>query len=94
MLSTIGKTSTLIRAIIELTKYYPDKKILACAPSDAAADVVCKRLAKYFTRAELFRLNWWQRLPAAVPIELIDYCCVQVLQLYYEVIATAAQQHK
>lgn len=44
------------------------------APSDAAADVLCLRLSKYFSTLQLFRLNWWQRLIASVPIEILKYC--------------------
>ena len=39
-----------------------------------AADVLCKRLAKFFTPDEMFRLNWWQRPIAAVPLNLLSYC--------------------
>jgi helicase MOV-10 len=49
-------------------------KILACAPSDAAADVLCIRLSKHFSSLQLFRLNWWQRLIASVPIEILKFC--------------------
>ena len=80
----LGKTSTLIQAIVEVNQRYPRKTILACAPSDAAADVLCKRLSKYYTRDELFRLNWWQRLTASVPVELLDYCCLVVSECMSE----------
>lgn len=69
-----GKTITLIEIIREVFQQNRSVKILACAPSDAAADVLCLRLAKYFSTTQLFRLNWWQRLIASVPIEILNYC--------------------
>ena len=37
-----GKTSTVIEAIHQLRKNNPSCRILACAPSDSAADVICQ----------------------------------------------------
>ena len=39
-----GKTSTIIAAIEEIRARRPELRILACAPSDAAADVIAIRL--------------------------------------------------
>lgn len=78
-----GKTATIINAIISIASAYPAKKILACAPSDTAADVICSRLLKHFKsvgmthqaiQAKLLRLNWWQRVPESVPAELTSLC--------------------
>lgn len=68
-----GKTSTLIEAIVRLHKAHPQKRVLACAPSDAAADVLTQRLKEYYSPKELLRLNWWQRISASVPIEIVNY---------------------
>lgn len=71
----LGKTSTVIEAIVQLLKKCPGKRVLACAPSDAAADLLCSRLSNYFSKDVLFRLNWWQRLPDSLnPTSLISYC--------------------
>jgi superfamily I DNA and/or RNA helicase len=56
-----------------LKSLHPSKKVLACAPSDAAADVICQRLTNYFSNKQLLRLNWWQRLPDSVPINIRNY---------------------
>ena len=37
-----GKTSTVIEAIQQMRRNQPLGRILACAPSDSAADVVCQ----------------------------------------------------
>ena len=59
----LGKTDTLIEAIRRLKIIHPEKKLLVCAPSDAAADVLCDRLSKTkFTNKQMLRFNWWQRL--------------------------------
>lgn len=68
-----GKTSTLIEAIVRLHKKHPQKHVLACAPSDAAADVLVQRLKEFYKPSELLRHNWWQRISASVPIEIIQY---------------------
>lgn len=63
---------------METLKRNPNARILACAPSDAAADVMCKRLiGKGFFPDELFRLNWWQRTVASVHPSLHKYCCLK-----------------
>ena len=38
----VGKTSTVIEAIQQMRRNHPTVRILACAPSDSAADVVCQ----------------------------------------------------
>lgn len=55
-------------------RYFPEKTILATAPSDAAADVILMRLAEFFSPDVLFRLNWWQRSIPSVPIKSLVYC--------------------
>ena len=39
----IGKTSAVIESILQMSIKNPALKILACAPSDAAADVIIER---------------------------------------------------
>ena len=55
-------------SIVEIINQFPFKRILAVAPSDAAADVIVTRLAKAksYTSKEMLRLNWWQRTIASV----------------------------
>ena len=69
-----GKTSVVIETILKVFRESPTKRILACAPSDAAADVICERLAKHLNPAQMLRLNWWQRISASVPVKLRPYC--------------------
>ena len=86
-----------------LKELYPSKKILACAPSDPAADILASRLSEYFHPSQLFRLNWWQRVPSSLNSKLIPYSHVvtsddtQMFELYdasvlnnFEIIVTTA----
>ncbi len=61
---------------MELFHSHPERRVLVCAPSDAAADVICLRLSKYFAPKELFRLNWWQRIHASIALPLLPHCCL------------------
>jgi len=70
-----GKTSTLVAAILNVFKTFgSQKRILVCAPSDAAADVVCRRLIKEFDTSQILRLNYFKRTEQSVPIEIRRYC--------------------
>lgn len=52
---------------MQVGKHRPHEKILICAPSNAAADVLVTRLAAVVhSAAELFRFNSYQRDPATV----------------------------
>ncbi|EIM81952.1 P-loop containing nucleoside triphosphate hydrolase protein [Stereum hirsutum FP-91666 SS1] len=52
-----GKTVTVIEAILQVLKYNPQWKVLACAPSDTAADLLTRRLCSHLSEDKLFRLN-------------------------------------
>jgi len=51
-----GKTITIVEAIIQLTKKDDNIRILACAPSNSAADLIASRLIDNFRTDELFRM--------------------------------------
>ena len=50
-----GKTVTVIECIRQLLAKYPQAKILACAPSNSAADLIAFRLRGHLSTDELFR---------------------------------------
>ncbi|KZT41659.1 P-loop containing nucleoside triphosphate hydrolase protein [Sistotremastrum suecicum HHB10207 ss-3] len=52
-----GKTVTIVEAMLQLVTSRTDVKILACAPSNSAADLITERLAAVLEPRELFRLN-------------------------------------
>lgn len=51
----------------------PNAKILICAPSNTAVDVVVERLAQYVTQGEMLRLVAFSREKSSVPERIIPY---------------------
>ncbi|KAJ7636868.1 P-loop containing nucleoside triphosphate hydrolase protein [Roridomyces roridus] len=51
-----GKTVTIVEAILQLLHRNPDAHILACAPSNSAADLIARKLL-ILGPTQLFRLN-------------------------------------
>ncbi|KIO21487.1 hypothetical protein M407DRAFT_218212 [Tulasnella calospora MUT 4182] len=52
-----GKTVTVVEAIRQILARNPKAKILACAPSNNAADIIADRLCDSLSTAQLLRLN-------------------------------------
>ncbi len=52
-----GKTSTLIEAIEQLLNRDSTARILACAPSNSAADLIAERLLVRVPVDQIFRMN-------------------------------------
>lgn len=73
-----GKTKTLIEAILQLYRENRNARILACAPSNSAADHILDRLtgeeSVRIRKNEIFRLNAIQRPFDDVDPNLIDFC--------------------
>lgn len=51
-----GKTFTIVEAIFQLLRTNSQARILACAPSKSAADLIAERLSAGFNPDQLFRL--------------------------------------
>ncbi|XP_061759269.1 putative helicase mov-10-B.1 isoform X2 [Nerophis ophidion] len=71
-----GKTVTLVEAIKQIVKTQPNCHILACAPSNSATDLLCRRLAesKHVEKRFLYRMYAPSRDPQTVP-ETLKACC-------------------
>ncbi|KDQ59997.1 hypothetical protein JAAARDRAFT_125682 [Jaapia argillacea MUCL 33604] len=67
-----GKTVTIVEAIRQILRENPNAKILACAPSNSAADLIASRLAMLSTQ-ELFRFYAPSRSPNTVPTDLEEF---------------------
>ncbi|OBZ77615.1 putative helicase mov-10-B.1 [Grifola frondosa] len=67
-----GKTVTVVEAIRQILHRNPNARILACAPSNSAADIIAQRLMM-LSRDELFRYNAVSRQVSTVPQELREY---------------------
>ena len=62
----------MVEAIRQVLHRQPRAKILACAPSNSAADIIAERLT-VLTPAEMIRCNAASRDPASVPATLVPY---------------------
>ena len=67
-----GKTTTLVEAILQFVKNKPFMKVLVCAPTNTAADVLCKRLTQMKT-SEMLRLMAYSRNPRDVDPKVVPY---------------------
>lgn len=65
---------TIIEAMRQILDRSPDARILACAPSNSAADILADRLAKGgLPNRDLFRMNAPSRLKETLPLDLKDF---------------------
>ncbi|NXV78175.1 SDE3 helicase, partial [Atlantisia rogersi] len=69
-----GKTVTLVEAIKQVWTCFKDARILACAPSNSAADLLCQRLIKDIAPRHIYRLMASSRSYGDVPAD-IRPCC-------------------
>ncbi|KAG9024583.1 hypothetical protein FRB95_011337 [Tulasnella sp. JGI-2019a] len=68
-----GKTVTIIEAMRQIIRESPSARILACAPSNSAADILAERLTGVLSTRELFRMNAPSRLKETLPMALRNY---------------------
>ncbi|KAF8869388.1 P-loop containing nucleoside triphosphate hydrolase protein [Infundibulicybe gibba] len=71
-----GKTVTVVEAIRQVLDSNRMAKILVCAPSNSAADLIAQRLQR-LTTSQLFRFYAPSRFKDQVPDELLDYTYVR-----------------
>nr|XP_035129894.1 RNA helicase Mov10l1 isoform X3 [Callithrix jacchus] len=71
-----GKTVTIIEAILQVHFALPDSRILVCAPSNSAADLVCLRLheARVLQPAAMVRVNATCRFEEMITDAIRPYC--------------------
>ncbi|KAH9948069.1 P-loop containing nucleoside triphosphate hydrolase protein [Amylocystis lapponica] len=69
-----GKTITVVEAIRQILRADPHARILACAPSNSAADLIASRLSG-LTPSDLFRFYAPSRFKDQVPDDLRRYSC-------------------
>ncbi|NXA05303.1 SDE3 helicase, partial [Sapayoa aenigma] len=69
-----GKTVTVVEAIKQVWTNFEDARILACAPSNSAADLLCQRLITDITPRNVYRLIASSRSYKDVPAD-IRPCC-------------------
>ncbi|NXD77706.1 SDE3 helicase, partial [Halcyon senegalensis] len=69
-----GKTVTVVEAIKQVWTSFKDARILACAPSNSAADLLCQRLIKDIAPRYIYRLMASSRNYQEVPAD-VRPCC-------------------
>uniref|UniRef100_A0A8C4TZI7 RNA helicase n=1 Tax=Falco tinnunculus TaxID=100819 RepID=A0A8C4TZI7_FALTI len=69
-----GKTVTVVEAIKQVWTCFKDAHILACSPSNSAADLLCQRLIKDIAPRYIYRLIASSRSYHEVPAD-IRPCC-------------------
>ncbi|NWU07659.1 SDE3 helicase, partial [Cephalopterus ornatus] len=69
-----GKTVTVVEAIKQVWTCFKDARILACAPSNSAADLLCQRLITDIAPRNIYRLIASSRNYKEVPTD-IRPCC-------------------
>uniref|UniRef100_A0AAA9SQJ7 RNA helicase Mov10l1 n=1 Tax=Bos taurus TaxID=9913 RepID=A0AAA9SQJ7_BOVIN len=71
-----GKTVTIIEAILQVFHALPDSRILVCAPSNSAADLVCLRLheSRALRPGTMVRVNATCRFEETITEAIRPYC--------------------
>lgn len=68
-----GKTVTIVESIRQLLRQNPRARVLACAPSNSAADLIAEKLAGVLSPDELFRFYAPSRPKEAISSKLESY---------------------
>ncbi|PFX21336.1 putative helicase MOV-10 [Stylophora pistillata] len=73
-----GKTVTIVEAIKQVLKLFPESCVLACAPSNSAADLLLQRVMEHtvIPRSKAIRLNAFGRSLLSLPKDIKDVCCL------------------
>ncbi|XP_015506086.1 helicase MOV-10 isoform X2 [Parus major] len=69
-----GKTVTMVEAIKQVWTCFKDARILACAPSNSATDLLCQCLIKDIAPENVYRLIASSRSPREVPTDIMPCC--------------------
>ena len=71
-----GKTVTVVESILQTlkaTRNDPAARILVCAPSNTATDVIVQRLVSHIQTTEMLRLMAYSRDSSTVPEDIMQY---------------------
>ncbi|NWS21015.1 SDE3 helicase, partial [Pachyramphus minor] len=79
-----GKTVTVVEAIKQVWTCFKDARILACAPSNSAADLLCQRLITDIAPRNIYRLIASSRNYTEVPADIRPCCNWDDEQSSYE----------
>nr|XP_022302491.1 RNA helicase Mov10l1-like isoform X2 [Crassostrea virginica] len=88
-----GKTVTVVESILQVLTQIPHSRILACTPSNSAADLIAERLhmSGAIKTCDMIRLNAYQRNQETIAACIAPYCTTgEDLQLaaHYRVVVS------
>ncbi|XP_049627458.1 RNA helicase Mov10l1 [Suncus etruscus] len=71
-----GKTVTIIEAVLQVHSAVPDSRVLVCAPSNSAADLLCLRLheSQVMRPGSMVRVNATCRFEETIIEDIKPYC--------------------
>ncbi|KAJ6657968.1 hypothetical protein lerEdw1_001758 [Lerista edwardsae] len=69
-----GKTVTMVEAIKQVLCCLEGSHVLACAPSNSAADLLCQHLKKHVEKRKIYRMNASSRDYGTIPEDIKPYC--------------------
>ncbi|KAM8916086.1 putative helicase mov-10-B.1 isoform 3-T3 [Spinachia spinachia] len=69
-----GKTMTVVEAMHQVSSADPSARILACAPSNSACDLLCQRLMVHTDASQIYRVFASSRDPRSIPTALLTNC--------------------
>jgi superfamily I DNA and/or RNA helicase len=96
-----------VHAVLEANKDgISNHRVLVCTPSHTAADVVTRRLGKFLSRNQLFRLYDADRPIETVPVDVLGFCRqsddqigefilpdIQILMQFQVIVCTCSDAH-
>lgn len=71
-----GKTVTVVESILQIFTHIKHSRILVCAPSNSAADLITERLhnSQLLKKSNMIRINAFQRSKVGMPEVIEQYC--------------------
>lgn len=69
-----GKTTTLVECIWQVLRTFPEAKVLACAPSNSAADNIVKKMSTVLQQREMVRVMAATRQREVVEEAVFPFC--------------------
>lgn len=80
-----GKTVTIVEAIKQILRLFPDSRVLVCAPSNSASDLVLQRVMQHtvIPKSQMLRLNALGRSLMFLPKDLRDVSCISGDEFYF-----------
>uniref|UniRef100_T1J397 RNA helicase n=1 Tax=Strigamia maritima TaxID=126957 RepID=T1J397_STRMM len=86
-----GKTVTVVEAVLQVLRLHENSRVLVCAPSNSAADLLTERFhfSGKLTSGTMIRINAMLRSEKNIPECIMEYCCITVdvdVQAHYRLI--------